>query len=890
MIQIPLPLPSTELLLSPRWSDLPWAMKTGTLILCVLPPLLVFWLYRYEMRLIKRSTANILLTLRLVVLAFLLFIVVFQPIVVRTTTEELPGRVMIAVDRSDSMAVTDPQRSEVDKLRLARALKLVGEDVCPRAQLDAWIKQYEAKGDKATLDFAGLDEFPNDPQKRREAIEKRRAQFEQVCQVVDQLTRDQAAQRVLGDGVRLLPAITEKHAAELLGFTQQQWEVKPEELEQLFKSRPTPALGTDLGLPLSRALERSGPDRGKLLGIVVLTDGQHNWDDSPVARAAKLGDLKMPVYPIALGARQSPPSIAIARLKAPPAVFKDVDIDVEAGVLITGLPAGEIIVELERPGSKTPLIERIKHDGRDRTYPVHFETRLDQVGAQALKVTAKMAPGAVQPKTKVRTDLSSRSTKINVADDKAKVLLIDGEARYEFHYLASALLRDRTMQVSRVVFNQPRIGKVPEDELKKLGNPSLTMPVEPDALAGYDCIVLGDVSSEQLPPPERARLEKYVADRGGTLVILAGKRAMPIGFTSGPATARDADPLVKLLPIEKPRPFDSTRGFAIRLTDEGERVQFLRMEDGGPDKSRERWAALPPHYWGIIGEAKPGAVPLASFTEEGALLPNPKEKPATSSDDPARKKALIVRQNYGFGRVLYVGIDSTWRWRKYVGDKYHHRFWGQVIRWAASDKPLVTGNEQVRFGTREPVYDQGQEVDVVVRLAEDVPPLSPESRAGARILRLGEGDPPSEEAVALVPLKARPAQPRVLEGRVRDLPAGQYRIELAIPELADKLIGPSGPDGQPGKLRAPFSVSPRDNPEMLELATNWQLLQELATRSGGKVFTPENAAELGDLLQKKVDTHLVPTERKLWQEWGTLALFLLLLTGEWVGRKLAGLP
>ena len=56
-----------------------------------------------------------------------------------------------------------------------------------------------------------------------------------------------------------------------------------------------------------------------------------------------------------------------------------------------------------------------------------------------------------------------------------------------------------------------------------------------------------------------------------------------------------------------------------------------------------------------------------------------------------------MRQNFGFGKVVYVGIDSTWRWRFKKGDTYNHRFWSQVIRWAASDRALVAGNEFVRF-------------------------------------------------------------------------------------------------------------------------------------------------------------------------------------------------
>jgi hypothetical protein len=387
---------------------------------------------------------------------------------------------------------------------------------------------------------------------------------------------------------------------------------------------------------------------------------------------------------------------------------------------------------------------------------------------------------------------------------------------------------------------------------------------------------------EQLPPADRLRLEKYVADRGGTLVLLAGKRAMPLAYANDRAAGTDEDPLLRLLPVEQPRSVQPADGFRVALTEEGKLTPFLQM-DPAPDQSLGRWADFPPHFWGVVGRAKPGAVTLATVTEPG---PPPDAKQAAERE---KERGLIVRQHYGFGRVLFVGLDSTWRWRYKVGDTYHHRFWGQAIRWAASDKPLVAGNEFLRFGTQEPVFRQGQEVDINVRLTEQTGLLGPDALAGARILRPGDG-PDGETAVALVPLKRREAQPRVLEGKVRDLLPGRYEIELAIPELADKLTAPPGPDGKPGKLRASFTMAAPEGEEMVELATNWPLLDELAAKSGGKVFTAETAPELVELLTSQTAVHVEHHEFRLWQWWVTLVAFLVLLTLEWVARKLAGLP
>jgi len=204
--------------------------------------------------------------------------------------------------------------------------------------------------------------------------------------------------------------------------------------------------------------------------------------------------------------------------------------------------------------------KRIQHTGKDGFYTVRFDVRLDQPGTHTLAVSARPVAG------ETRTDNNSRPVAVNVAPDKAKVLLVDGEARWEFHYLANALLRDRTMQPTIVLFQPPLLEEnLSDEDLQRLGNPRRNLPAEADALNSFACIVLGDVPPAHLPVAERQRLNQYVADHGGTLVIAAGKRFMPSAYTShGPGSIRmeagarskgddDTDPLEKLFPIQEPR-------------------------------------------------------------------------------------------------------------------------------------------------------------------------------------------------------------------------------------------------------------------------------------------------------------------------------------------------
>jgi hypothetical protein len=856
MLRLPIPFTDAALLLSPRLGHLHPALQWPVLLaVMAVPVALVIWLYRSELRLVRPSSAAAFLGLRLLALLTLLFVIGLQPILSRTVTEVVPGRVLVAVDRSDSMATADPQRTPLEKLKLARGLRL-GGDTATSAQIDEWIKRADASGN-----FSGLTAADS-------------TAIVALGQQIDKLSRAGVAYRVLSpDGVGLVGAIGRRHALDLVGFSQEAGELPADQLERW--SAPPAAGGsaafTDLRLPLVRALERSGSDGTKILGVVLLTDGQHNWGPPPVAKAAELGERGVPVYPVPLGPRTPPPDASVVSLQAPPAVFKNADANVEARVQVNGLPAGELKVTLTRPGAP-PTDETLSHPGGDRVYTVRFRPRMEEVGTQVLTVSVAPVEGEIRP------DNNRRAVTVNVADDKARVLLADGEARWEYHYLASALERDRTMQLNPVLFRQPRVEKVSEEDLLKSGNPATRLPAEPDGLAPYDCVILGDVSSDLLPPAERERLEKYVADRGGTLVILAGKRSMPLAFLNGPDPA--AEPLARLLPVEGPRPLSPPNGFPVTLTAEGRLSPFLQLE-ATPEKSDGRWAALPRHFWGVVGRAKPGAVPLAF------VPPGTPAQDAAARHREERDHALVVRQNYGFGRVLFVGIDSTWRWRFKTGDLYHHRFWGQVIRWAASDKPLVAGNDVVRFGTREPVYAQGQEIDLVARFGDAAPKLPAGALAAARLVRLTDA---GEENAGLVPLARNDRQPRELDGKARDLTPGQYAIELVIPDLGDALLATPGGDGRPQKLRATFTVAPPDSAEAVELATNWPLCEELAAKSGGQVFAPEDAAGLVKLLTEKQATRSYPVETWLWQSWWTLWVFLLFVTLEWLGRKWAGLP
>ena len=452
----------------------------------------LFWLYRAELKLISRRFAVALFGFRVAMILALFLTLMLDPILARSLKEEVPGRVLVAVDRSDSMRVTDPNRPLAEKLVVGKLLKLT-TDLATEGQHDNWIRQAKDGGKVGFSVFGGEDE---------------RNRYEKVIRKLDETPRLLIAARILNaDGLRLVEQLKAKHAVDVVGFGQ---DVSPlpldaKKLEDALRPSGKSVAYTDLKLPLARASETAGDTTGpKLLGIVLLTDGRHNWGETPEARAQELGARGVPIFPVVIAPNDPPADVAIVSAQAQAAtVFKGSVVPIEASVRVTGWPAGPIRVSMTLPdhpdGTKRdPVTETIPHNGKDATYPVTFKAKMDTPGPQTMIVSVDAGEKDRFPENNLR------GVRVNVVKDRAKVMIIDGEARWEFHYLHTCLGRDPNMDVRSFVFRQPRINAVKDEaELRKMGTPGLKLPDDPEILTTYDCVILGDVEPEQLPAVER---------------------------------------------------------------------------------------------------------------------------------------------------------------------------------------------------------------------------------------------------------------------------------------------------------------------------------------------------------------------------------------------------
>src|SRR5262249_36224287 len=161
--------------------------------------------------------------------------------------------------------------------------------------------------------------------------------------------------------------------------------------------------------------------------------GRHNPPSTkregatPMSLAESLGRQNLPVYPVAVGDRRSPPDLAVTAVRAPDAVFQPpgdanaINLTVEAAVRASGLPAQEFTVELRR-GEEVLERKTVRHNGQDQEYPLSFAVSLQALGTQKLTVAARPATGEAYEGN------NHRSVAVKVVADQAEVLLVDGEA------------------------------------------------------------------------------------------------------------------------------------------------------------------------------------------------------------------------------------------------------------------------------------------------------------------------------------------------------------------------------------------------------------------------------------------------------------------------------
>ncbi len=823
--------------------------------LCVAVPAVVgvIVLYRYERRLVAARIGNTLLALRLSAVS-VLFLALLQPVVTLTQESDQPAVIVVAVDVSDSMRSSDPQATQAEKLRWARALQTIGNEA-NAARLERWQDALDQNSEPEWVTPAETDS----QEASQILAQRRRKNLSELLEKIGRLPRLEIAQRLLSSTTTpLLEELRQVGDVRLVLFAGESKDVDPELLNSLenLESELNGSV-TDFQAMLSLAVRAN--EEQPVAGIVLFSDGRETASHDSDGALQLLKSTQTPVFPVMMGSSHKPADITIADLDYPSSVFLGDTPRISVTLGTTGFAGREIEVVL-KPSTGEPISKTVT--ATEQTVEVPFDWRAERAGRHAMTITASALPG------EMREENNSASFALTVIDDTVRVLMLEEEARWEFRFIDNAFRRDDRVEVQPVIFEQPYLNVLDESFFAR----SFDWPIDPadwekSPLAEIDMVIVGDVSPQFLTPAVWETLERFVDEGRGTLVLCSGRNYMPVENlpeawerllpVSDLEEIKIVEQALKLSPLE--------RGFHLKLTGDGQREPMLQFATSIAE-NRIVWEEFPGHVWGLAGKAKPGASVLAT------LIP-----PATEDADLMNDRAVIARQTYGAGQVLWLGIDSTWRWRYRAGDRYHHRFWGQVARWAAQRRSSG-GTDAVRFGPERNDIQQGEPAVFRARFSPVFLERTEQLKTAAEIF--AADDVGQTRLIRRIPLEPNASRSSVFEGRTADLPAGDYLARLVV-EHAD-FAG--------AEITAPLYVSQPASREFADLSADVDFLEQIATSGGGRVIAADQLEELPALLNSRSASAADVTEISLWNHPLLLLLFCALVGAEWAVRKLNGLP
>lgn len=599
-------------------------------------------------------------------------------------------------------------------------------------------------------------------------------------------------------------------------------------VDKLAPGSPLTPIGDSLRDVINR--KRGQP----LAGVLLITDGANNSGSQPREAAALLRAEGVPLYVYGVGIT-SPRDIIVGNIFAPDVTFVRDEVNVTVRVRSQGLSGQTARLKLQLGSSVVAEKQILFGADGEQTIALNFIPQ--QQGEFELIAS-------VEPRDdETVKENNSVSHQIKVVDSKIRILLADQSPRWEFRYLQAMLMRDRRVDLKcYLVESDPAIAR-------GTNSPYIDQfPSRHEDIGRFDLVIFGDIDPRRLSPGHMETMSYFVSELGGSFVLLAGKKFAPHAYRR---TVLD-----QMLPVEfDAMPVTATDPVAdkpirLELTSAGRANLMMRLSDR-EEESIAIWKQLPPIYWDArVSRPKPAAEVLLVDPDPG-------------KESRFGKMPVIAMQQYGQGQVLYVGTDNTWRWRKNVGDVFYSTLWGQVAQRMAM-LHVLGGSKRTRLSTDRKSYVTGERVLVFGRLTgETHEPLTEPSVKGLFGMRTGGKQ-------TEVILRSAPDHPGLYRGEfVAPLP-GQYQffVERDMNTPLD------------------FTVT-EPKFEFGETAMNEAMLRDLTTETRGVFFREEDLFKLPDTIAAKTERVKSPLEVELWSSPLYFVLMLLVLTAEWVLRKVS---
>jgi hypothetical protein len=473
-----------------------------------------------------------------------------------------------------------------------------------------------------------------------------------------------------------------------------------------------------------------------IAGIILLSDGE-STAGMPLDDAARsAGARSIPIYTVPIGSSARLRDVAVTELFATDTVSIGDQVKATASIESDGFDKRQVQVEL-LDGDKIVDSQLITLQGGE-PQQIDLNFRASEPGNHWL--TARIAP-QVEESEALQANNSSAAC-VRVSDSKLRVLYLEGWPRWDFRFLKNAMRRDHGLGGKRS--GQPDIILEREYRLWDRKQQSAALPSGPQELAQYDVVILGDVSPALLTPAFLQSLDEAVRHQGVGLIVAAGPLYMPHAY---------GEPLRSLLPVrlaEQAAGYDApgARAFSLELSAEGTLWDAMRFADR-PAENLLIWKSLPTYEW-----CWPACSPAPGAS---VLVWNPGMKTEIG------KLPLIATHCAAKGRVLGVGTDSTWLWRRNVGDRYFYKFWGQSIRAVARRQAALA--DSLEALPRRCTPGESVHIQLSAFSADGRP------KADARVAVQVSGPTNGK-----VEMQADPGAPGIYRGVFTTTQPGQYRL------------------------------------------------------------------------------------------------------------------
>jgi hypothetical protein len=613
------------------------------------------------------------------------------------------------------------------------------------------------------------------------------------------------------------------------------WKTLQERMNVIIQriSEPESGHGTDLNEPLAQAPEKFA----NLRGIVLASDGDWNEGQPPVQAAARLRVRGIPIFTVPVGSRTRLPDVELLSLDVP--TFGVAGKSVRVPFTIES--------SLPRDYLTTVTLRSSDGDEVSREVRIAAMSRTSDSLVWKPKATGDFTLSLAIPKhgDESLTDNNKLAAPISIREEKLRVLVVESYPRWEYRYLRNALSRDPGVELSCLLFHPglSKAGGGNKDYIKMF-------PAGKDELAKFDVVFLGDVGVEdgQLTAEQCRLLKGLVEHQASGLVFMPGWQGREFSLLD--TELGDLCPVV--LDTAQPGGWGSRVANHFELTELGRRSLLTKLADTQDDNT-EVWEGLPGFQWyAPVLRAKAGSDVLCVHKD--------------ASNEYGRLPLLVTR-TFGAGKVLFMGTDGAWRWRKGVEDKYHYRFWGQVVRWMAYQRNMAKGETmRLYYVPDQPKLNQtlALHANVMERGGE---PLHG-GEVTARITA------PSGKA-ELIRFSSAGDEWGEFTGRYSALESGSHRVTLFCKQTG-------------ATLEASFFVQGAAA-EQVGRPARPEVMEELARVTGGKVIEAGKLDQVVRSLAQLPDPAPLVRRVPLWCHPVTALALIGLMGVFWVGRKVIGL-